>query len=104
MKTAPAGLRGCGPFAEATPAEVRAALIEEEAGQFDEQWRRALAGAAETFDLSGVMETLDHWRRMAWLQQDPDGYRRMLVRAAEIMAGEKLPPEPLAATKARLGL
>jgi len=104
MKTAPSDLRGCGPFAEATPAEVRAALIPEETGEFDEQWRRALAEAAETFDLSPVTQALDHWRRMAWLQQDPEDYRRMLVSAAEILAGEKLPPEPLAATKARLGL
>jgi hypothetical protein len=103
MKTS-ADLRGCGPFAEATPAEVRAALIDEETGEFDRQWREALAAAAETLDLSGVVAILDHWRRMAWLQQDREAYRHMLDTAARLNAGEDVPTVPWSELKAELGL
>jgi Family of unknown function (DUF6247) len=103
MKTS-ADLRGCGPFAEATPAEVRAALIDEETGEFDRQWREALAAAAETLDLSGVMAMLDHWRRMAWLQQDREAYTHMLDTAARLIAGEDVPTVPWSELKAELGL
>jgi uncharacterized protein DUF6247 len=35
---------------DATPAEVRAALIPEEAAGFDQQWREVMARATETLD------------------------------------------------------
>jgi Family of unknown function (DUF6247) len=41
-------------FADASPAEVRAALIPEEAAEFDQQWREAMSRATETLDLSEV--------------------------------------------------
>ncbi|MGH3823345.1 MAG: DUF6247 family protein, partial [Pseudonocardiaceae bacterium] len=34
-------------FCDATPAEVRAALIPEEAAEFDQQWREVMATATE---------------------------------------------------------
>jgi hypothetical protein len=52
-------------FADASPAEVRAALIPEEAAEFDQRWRAVMARATETLDLSEVLETLDSWRRVA---------------------------------------
>jgi hypothetical protein len=54
-------------FSDASPAEVRAALIPEEAAEFDQQWREAIGRATEMLDLSEVLETLDSWRRVARL-------------------------------------
>jgi hypothetical protein len=55
------------PFADASPAEVRTALIPEEAAEFDRQWRDVMARATQQLDLSEVLETLESWRRVAWL-------------------------------------
>jgi Family of unknown function (DUF6247) len=94
-------------FSEATPVEVRAALIPEEAAEFDQQWREVMATATETLDLSEVLATLESWRRVARLTAvtGPDAHRAMYRRAAGRLVGEDLPAdEPLRRTKARLGL
>jgi hypothetical protein len=81
-------------FSDASPQEVRAALVPEEQPDFDRQWRNALSNAAESLDLTDVHKTLDSWRRRAWITSHlgPDGYRRMLARAERILrTGE---PEP----------
>jgi hypothetical protein len=99
--------RGELPFAEASPAEVRAALIPEEAAEFEREWRAVLARAAETLDLSEVLETLESWRLVAQLTTaaGSEGHRAMYRRAAARLAGEDIPAdEPLSRTKARLGL
>lgn len=49
-------------FSDATPAEVRTALIPEEAAEFDQQWREVMARATEMLDLSEVLATLESWR------------------------------------------
>jgi hypothetical protein len=94
-------------FADASPAEVRAALIPEEAAEFDQQWREVMARATETLDLSEVLDTLDSWRRVARLTASTgaDAHRAMYRRAAARLTGEEIPAdEPLPRTKARLGL
>ncbi|MBV9163747.1 MAG: hypothetical protein JO281_19840 [Pseudonocardiales bacterium] len=94
-------------FSDATPAEVRAALIPEEAAEFDQQWRAVMAAATEALDLSEVMATLESWRRVARLTAvtGPDAHRAMYRRAATRLVGEDIPAdEPLPRTKARLGL
>jgi hypothetical protein len=94
-------------FADASPAEVRAALIPEEAAEFEREWRRVLARAAETLELSEVLETLESWRRVARLTAaaGAHGHRAMYRRAAARLTGEDIPAdEPVARTKARLGL
>jgi len=94
-------------FSEATPAEVRAALIPEEAAELDQQWRELMATATETLDLSEVLATLESWRRVARLTAvtGPEAHRAMYRRAAARMAGDDIPAEePLVRTKARLGL
>jgi hypothetical protein len=94
-------------FAEASPAEVRAALIPEEVEEFDRQWREVMARATETLDLAEVLETLDSWRRVARLTAaaGPERHRAMYRRAAARLTGENVPDdEPLSRTKARLGL
>lgn len=65
------------PLADASPAEVRAALIPEEAAEFERDWRAVLARAADTLDLTEVLETLESWRLVAQLTyaSGPDGHR-----------------------------
>jgi hypothetical protein len=86
---------------------VRAALIPEEAAEFDRQWREVMARATETLDLSEVLETLESWRRVARLTvaSGAEVHRAMYRRAATRLTGEPVPAnEPLQQTKARLGL
>ena len=94
------------PFANASPAEIRAALLPEERPDFDREYRRALEAAAESLTLDELHETLTCWRRVAWMtQSDPTAHRRMLRTAAERLTGGTMPAdEPVARTKARLGL
>lgn len=94
------------PFADASPAQVRAALLPEEQADFDREWRAALAEAAESFSLDAVDRTLQAWRRIAWsTQTDPARHQRMLRAAAQRLTGEQIPAdEPVEQTKARLGL
>ncbi|MBO0850969.1 MAG: hypothetical protein J2P20_16025 [Pseudonocardia sp.] len=99
--------RGRPPFVDASPAQVRAALIPEEAAEFDRQWREVMARATETLDLAEVHATLDSWRRVAWLTASAgeQAHRRMYRRAAGRLAGHDIPDdEPLTRTKARIGL
>jgi len=94
-------------FVNASPAEVRAALIPEEAAEFDQQWREVMARATEALDLSEVLETLDSWRRVARLTASAgaDAHRAMYRRAAARLTDGDVPAdEPLPRTKARLGL
>jgi hypothetical protein len=103
------GSSGDRPFSEATPAEVRAALLPEEVATFEREWKAALAEAAETLDLTGVHRSLESWRRIAWsTQDDPAAHRRMLQAASKALAGERVSTVPASEIKAlireRLGL
>ncbi len=82
-------------FADASPVQVRAALIPEDVAEFDRQWRAVMATATETFDLTSVHRALESWRRIAWLTEanGPDGYRRMLARAERTLRTGELPPD-----------
>ena len=94
-------------FSDAALAEVQAALIPEEAAEFDQQWREAMAEATEALDLSEVLATLESWRRVARLTAvtGPEAHRAMYRRAATRLTGDNIPAdEPLPRTKARLGL
>lgn len=87
----------------AGPRAIRAALLVEEREEFDQAYRGALAEAAQTWELGGVLEVLEHWRRRVIMSADPVAYRRMLRRAAELLSGEQVPEdEPLAQLKERL--
>ena len=88
-----------------TPREIRAKLIGEEIGHFDREYRQAMADAAESLDLSGVLMMLERWRRVAWsTQDDPEAHRRMLESAARLNAGGDVTTMPSEQVKAQLGL
>jgi hypothetical protein len=94
-------------FADATPAQVRAALVEQDAAEFDRQWREAMTRAMDSLDLAEVTEVLASWRRVARVTASlgADGYRDMLARTEwTLRTGERAPGAvPLDAIKARLG-
>lgn len=92
------GLPGSGPRA------IRAALLPEEVGDFDREFRREMATATEALDLSGVVAMLARWQRVALSSQDPQAHRRMREHAAILATGGQVPMVPWEDTKARLGL
>lgn len=95
-------------FKDASPREIRAALIPEERPQFDRQWRAAMAEAAETFDLTGVDKTLQFWRLRATHIDElgHNGYRRWLAEIEQRARTGESPPGsvPWSQLKAELGL
>lgn len=72
---------------ETTPAAIRDALIDEERAEFERAYQEAIAEAARTLDLTGVLGVLRNYHRIAWLtqRQGPEAHRRMLDKAAEIL-------------------
>jgi hypothetical protein len=76
--------------APTSPRDIRAALLPEEAGQFDSEWRAAMSRSAESLDLTEVYRVLERWRMIAEMTgADPEAHRRMLRSADQILAGEK---------------
>lgn len=82
-------------FTDASPREIRAALIPEEQLQFDKSWRATMTRVAGTQDLGEVFSTLAHWRTHAEITQAPGhhGHRQMLARAERIERTGELPPD-----------
>ncbi|HEV3362202.1 MAG TPA: DUF6247 family protein [Pseudonocardiaceae bacterium] len=83
MTVAPA--RKSTPFAEMSPADIRAGLVPEEQLEFDQAWRAACLQAAETMDLTIVRSTLEIYGRHAVLVKNRgvDGYRELMARVEE---------------------
>lgn len=96
------------PFAGVSPAQIREAIPPEDQPEFDQQWRAALAAAADTLSLDEVHETLECWRRVAWLvtAHGLEGYRRMMATAEQTLRTGQGPPGgvPWEQVKNRLGL
>jgi hypothetical protein len=94
-----------GPVSASTPREIRTALIGEEVAHFDREYRQAMADAAESLDLSGVVSMLRRWQRVAWsTQDDPDAHRHMLASVDDLTGGGEFATESWQQTKARLSL
>ncbi|MHA6617940.1 DUF6247 family protein [Pseudonocardia sp. DLS-67] len=72
---------------ETTPAAIRDALIDEERAEFERAYREAIDEAAQTMDLTRVLDVLRNYHRIAWLtqRQGVAAHRRMLDRAAAIL-------------------
>ena len=103
--SASAAFHDAQPISASTPRAIRVALTGEEIGHFDREYRQAMADAAESLDLSGVLATLERWRRVAWsTQDDPDAHQRMLENADRLNASEDVTAVPWDQVKARLGL
>jgi hypothetical protein len=87
---------------------VRAALTSEDAAEFDKQWQDVMARATRELDLREVLDTLDTWRRVAWVTTavGPERYRSALTSAEQrTRTGERhLDAVPWSRLKAELGL
>ena len=96
------------PFADASPAQVRAALTSDDAADFDKQWQEVMARATRELDLREVLDTLDTWRRVAWVTTavGSERYRATLASAEQrTRTGERHPDAvPWSQLKAELGL
>jgi hypothetical protein len=89
----------------ATPAAIRDALLPEDQAKFNAAYQRALATAREDLDLTELFRCLEHWRRLALLQRDPERFASIARRAAERLTGEPvLEDESLAETRRRAGM
>ena len=86
------------------PRAIRAGLLPEEAGDFDREFRAAMSAATETLDLTGVLDLLERWRRVARSSRDERAHRRMLEHADQLNDGDDVATEPWPTTRARLGL
>jgi Family of unknown function (DUF6247) len=96
------------PFADASPARVRAALLPEDVAEFDRQWQDVMTRAIRALDLTEVHRTLNTWRRVAWVTAatGPERYRATLAGAQDrLRTGERHPQAtPWHQLKAELGL
>lgn len=96
------------PFADASPARIRAALTAEDAAAFDRHWQAVMARATQRLDLTEVHEALDSWRQVAWVTSahGHEVYRETLASArTRLQTGERgAGALPWAQMKAELGL
>lgn len=76
----------------------------EEVGRFDQEYRRAMADAVETLDLTEVLATLRRWRQIAGLSRDVQAHRTMLEHVDRLNAGDHVPTTPGSEAKHHLGL
>jgi hypothetical protein len=93
-----------GAVPDRTPQAIRAALLPEERGDFDREFRGTMREATETLDLTVVGELLERWWRIAVSSTDPASHRRMLEQARRIEAGADIQTTTWADLKARLGV
>jgi len=91
------------PLPGASPAQIRAALYPEYREEFDRNYRAALDEAAGSLELTGLLDTLETWRRRAVFTRDRQAYRAAMRRASELLTGE-MPPEdePVEVTETRV--
>lgn len=89
----------------ASPAAIRAGLVPGDQLAFDADYTQALSTARDQLDLSELLQCLEHWRRRALLQRDPDEFAALVRRASERLTGRPVPDgEPLAETRHRVGM
>jgi hypothetical protein len=93
-----------------TARSIRDSLIDSERAEFERRFAEEMAGAAQTLDLTGVLQVLSTFRKLAEItqRQGADAHRRMLDQAARLQSGEAVPTVPghihKAEINARLGI
>ncbi|TDQ61160.1 hypothetical protein EV188_103667 [Actinomycetospora succinea] len=79
------------------------ALHPEHREEFDHAFRAALDEAARDLDLTVVHQTVEYWRRRAWITRDRDEHRRVVRDAVTQLTGEAPPDdEPTDVSERRL--
>lgn len=91
------------PYADASPAELRNAILPEDQDAFDDGYRRALDAAAQTLHLDELETFLAHWRRIAWsvAWEGPEAWRALLAKADRILTTGQLPVGTVSADEIR---
>jgi Family of unknown function (DUF6247) len=74
-----------------SPKTIRAALLPEERGDFDREYRKVMATATEDLDLAPVLEFIERWWRVAVLSTDAQRHRAALDVVARFNRGESVP-------------
>jgi hypothetical protein len=88
-----------------TPQAIRAVLLPEDLEKFDAHFKRVMAEATETFDLSTIDDFVEHWWVTACFSLDPVAYRRANETVARLRRGEDVPGAvPMEEILARLGV
>lgn len=79
------------PYATASPAELREAILPEDRDRFDENWADALDAVGATLRLDALESFLEHWRRIARSANHygHDHWRGVLAKPERILAGER---------------
>jgi len=82
------------PFATASPAQIREAILPEDVPEFDRQYRHALDVAAQTYRLDELEKTLVSWRLNARqvAVEGPEAWRALLARAQRRLATGEVAP------------
>jgi hypothetical protein len=93
-----------------TARSIRDALIDAERAEFERQFAEEMASAAQTLDLTGVLQVLSTYRKIAEItqRQGVAAHRRMLDQAVRLQRGDAVPTVPghvhKAEINARLGI
>jgi hypothetical protein len=93
-----------------TARSIRDALIDAERAEFERRFAEEMAAAAQTLDLTGVLQVLSTYRKIAEItqRQGVAAHRRMLDQVARLERGEAVPTVPghihKAEINARLGI
>ncbi|GAA5171362.1 hypothetical protein GCM10023321_69800 [Pseudonocardia eucalypti] len=76
-----------------TPRAIRDALVGTERAEFETRYAEEMGRAARTLDLTGVLEVIDTFRKIAEItqRQGEQAHRMMLERAAQLERGEQVP-------------
>jgi len=93
-----------------TARSIRDGLIDAERADFERRFAEEMASAAQTLDLTGVLQVLNTYRKIAEITQRQGiaAHRRMLDQIARLERGDDVPTVPghihKAEINARLGL
>jgi hypothetical protein len=89
-----------------TARSIRDALIDAERAEFERRFAEEMAAAAQTLDLTGVLQVLSTYRNIAEItqRQGATAHRRMLDQAARLQRGEDVPTVPGHVHKAEINV
>jgi Family of unknown function (DUF6247) len=92
-----------------TARSIRDGLIDTERAEFERRFAEEMESAARTLDLTGVLQVLNIYRKIAEItqRQGAVAHRRMLDQVARLQRGDDVPTVPghihKAEINARLG-
>jgi hypothetical protein len=79
-----------------TARSIRDALLDAERADFERCFAEEMASAAQTLDLTGVLQVLSTYRKIAEItqRQGAAAHRKMLEQAARLQRGDDVPTVP----------